>query len=303
MMNAPGAFAFGIADTPSRMPLRARTWEGSAWIDGIPARRRRGSAACLFIHGLGEGGYVFEPLVPRLALPGIGIVPDLRGHGDSPWDAGGVYSVADHTADIEALCWSRAPGPLVVIGHSLGGDIALRLAARGRLDIRGLALIDYGPEVNMDGVRRVVEAGRSEDRIYDDPADHRAYLAAMRPLSDPAMLDHYSARALGRRSNGHYGLKRDGRMFAAMTAASAAQEAERQQATLAMWSALGTLECPLLVLRGEMSAVLPAAVAQRMGRSAPEATVTIVAGAGHAVMADNPAGVIEALRPFVSACA
>lgn len=51
--------------------------------------------------------------------------PDLRGHGDSDWSPGAIYSVAEHVLDLAALCDSLPDKPLTLIGHSLGGVIVL----------------------------------------------------------------------------------------------------------------------------------------------------------------------------------
>ena len=54
------------------------------------------------------------------------IAPDLRGHGDSQWMVGGTYGVNDFIYDIAQLVHQALPTPINVIGHSLGGNIALR---------------------------------------------------------------------------------------------------------------------------------------------------------------------------------
>ena len=53
---------------------------------------------------------------------------DLRGHGDSQWAPGAIYSVAEHVLDLAALCDVIGARPLTLVGHSLGGVIALAYA-------------------------------------------------------------------------------------------------------------------------------------------------------------------------------
>jgi pimeloyl-ACP methyl ester carboxylesterase len=53
--------------------------------------------------------------------------PDLRGHGDSGWAIGGMYSLPEFVYDVSVLV-SALPRPLPVIGHSLGGAIGLQYA-------------------------------------------------------------------------------------------------------------------------------------------------------------------------------
>ena len=56
------------------------------------------------------------------------IAPDLRGHGDSQWMLGGNYSMVDYVADIAQLVHQKQEAPITIIGHSLGGSIALQYA-------------------------------------------------------------------------------------------------------------------------------------------------------------------------------
>lgn len=59
------------------------------------------------------------------------VAVDLRGHGRSEVKPSGHYTPADYVADIEALILSRYPGQkFILIGHSMGGQIAARLAAK-----------------------------------------------------------------------------------------------------------------------------------------------------------------------------
>src|ERR1700682_2868753 len=57
---------------------------------------------------------------------------ELRGHGDSQWAPGAIYSVAEHVLDLAALCDVIGTRPLTLVGHSLGGVIALAYAGAFR---------------------------------------------------------------------------------------------------------------------------------------------------------------------------
>jgi pimeloyl-ACP methyl ester carboxylesterase len=67
---------------------------------------------------------VAEGLVDRFCV----YAPDLRGHGDSAWAYGGNYSIIDYALDIHALGEEIGREPYTVIGHSLGGGVALQYA-------------------------------------------------------------------------------------------------------------------------------------------------------------------------------
>jgi pimeloyl-ACP methyl ester carboxylesterase len=67
----------------------------------------------------------------------------------------------------------------------------------------------------------------------------------------------------------------------------------------ALWWAVGRLRCPTLLVRGAESNILTAEGAERFVRTAPRSAMAVVAGAGHSVMGDNPAGFLAAVRPFL----
>ena len=53
---------------------------------------------------------------------------DLRGHGDSAWAIGGQYSLPEFVLDVAMLVRELDRSPLTIIGHSLGGAVALEYA-------------------------------------------------------------------------------------------------------------------------------------------------------------------------------
>jgi pimeloyl-ACP methyl ester carboxylesterase len=54
------------------------------------------------------------------------IAPDLRGHGDSQWAIGGSYAMVDYTLDVAQLLIALGIEQVTIVGHSLGGSIALQ---------------------------------------------------------------------------------------------------------------------------------------------------------------------------------
>ncbi|MFT3663635.1 lysophospholipase [Piscinibacter sp.] len=109
--------------------------------DGLALARRDWPAAgaargtVLLVHGLGEHAGRYEHLAARLAAQGWRVVGyDQRGHGASPGARGalpdGEALLRDLAAVIDAVRAER-PGPLVLLGHSMGGLVAARFVAEG----------------------------------------------------------------------------------------------------------------------------------------------------------------------------
>jgi pimeloyl-ACP methyl ester carboxylesterase len=118
--------------------------------------------ARVFLHGLGgTGTSVFGEVAGHPDLGGHrSLVVDLPGHGLSDRPAGFGYSLDDHAAAIARICDSAGIEAIDLVGHSLGGDIAVVVAGRypglvGRLVVA---------EANLDPLPRV-EGGRLSQRI------------------------------------------------------------------------------------------------------------------------------------------
>jgi len=102
----------------------------------------------LAIHGLTGHGKRWESLATG-HLPDVAIAaPDLVGHGRSSWSA--PWTIEANVAALAALVAAKADGPVLVVGHSFGGALALNLAAERPDLVAGLVLLD--PAIGLDGM-------------------------------------------------------------------------------------------------------------------------------------------------------
>lgn len=101
-------------------------------------------------HGAFCGGWAFEQFRAPFEAAGFEVLaPDLRGHAPAdPPDAVVGVSMSDYAADVAALCASQ-PEPPVLVGHSMGGLVAL-MAAR-RAAVKALVLLAPSPPWGMMG--------------------------------------------------------------------------------------------------------------------------------------------------------
>ena len=113
-----------------------------AEIDGVHTRYFVGGEGppLVVVHGLGGAAVNFTLLGPLLARRRRVLIPDLPGHGGSGplVDVDGLTSYADHIA---AVAEREGMFPAPVIGYSMGGVIALRLAVSRPEDVTSLALV------------------------------------------------------------------------------------------------------------------------------------------------------------------
>ncbi|MEM9516094.1 MAG: alpha/beta hydrolase [Actinomycetota bacterium] len=95
----------------------------------------------LMLHGILGSAETWEWMVPRVTDRFRMLRLDFRGHGDSD-RAPGEYHPEGYVSDAVAVCEQVAGGPVVVVGHSLGGTTAAGLAQTRPELVRGAVLID-----------------------------------------------------------------------------------------------------------------------------------------------------------------
>src|SRR5262245_29011005 len=120
-----------------------------------------GDPALLFVHGWCCDHSFFAPQVDHFGAAHTVVTTDLRGCGRSDRPADG-YDVTTFADDLAWLCGEiDVPTPVVVVGHSLGGMIAIELAARYPALCRAVIAVDPGP-INPTTQERLVYDGFAE---------------------------------------------------------------------------------------------------------------------------------------------
>lgn len=112
-------------------------------------------AVLAVVHGIAEHSGRYQWLAERANARGLGVVAvDLRGHGRSPGDHCYVERFDDYLLDVDALmarAHEMAAGrPVFLMGHSMGGAIALRWQAKRREPVAGLILSSAALKVGDD---------------------------------------------------------------------------------------------------------------------------------------------------------
>lgn len=111
---------------------------------------RTGLPPALYVHGLGGSSQNWSDLMPLLADLVDGEAVDLPGFGDSPPPDDGNYSVTGHARAVIRLLDAAGRGPVHLIGNSMGGAVATRVAAVRPDLVRTLTLISPAlPELRV----------------------------------------------------------------------------------------------------------------------------------------------------------
>jgi pimeloyl-ACP methyl ester carboxylesterase len=243
----------------------------------------------VLLHGLGGGAANWALVADALVASRRVVALDLPGHGGSdPLSRGaGVDDYADAVAGAIA---ARADAPAVVVGHSFGGQVALRLAERHPELVRALVLVVSSGVASLS--RRTTTAGRVTSLIR--PGRWVAPLAvrhaghvwfrtlAFRPflVADAAALSAQAALAFFAEIREH----RDVR------GAFRALVADRRRDDVA-------IACPALVLWGSEDAIVPVEHGIILARCLG-APLRVVPDCGHLLIAERPDTVVDAVGLF-----
>jgi pimeloyl-ACP methyl ester carboxylesterase len=273
-----------VADT--RFLLRE---EGSG--DGVPV---------LLLHGVPETSSCWREIAPALAVGRRVLAPDLPGLGGSSYS--GPYDAASVVTQLVALLEAELPGQRVdVVGHDWGGSLALALAGSRPDLVRRLAVanapyrdvnlmraahipffaLPLAPELVFRlGGRRVVDLMFSLAWKADTKLDSEVKAEYTAAYTDPArvtaMLGYYRAAARPKLA-----------ALLSRGAAPAVPPLVRAEKMLVIW--------------GAADPVLPVSIGESVVKDlGAECVMVTIPGAGHFVLEEAPAVVLETLTAFLA---
>jgi pimeloyl-ACP methyl ester carboxylesterase len=239
----------------------------------------------LCLHGLMRTGRDFEELAPHLAARYRVLVPDVRGRGRSARDHDfNNYTIPVYLQDVLALLAGLGAPRVSIVGTSMGGLMAMVLAATQPEVVRGIVLNDVGPEVDPAGLERIRSyAGRSAPvrNWAEAVAQARATYGAAWPGQSDQRWQTLTRRGYRENADGIPEIDADPLIREPLknSAGSAA----------VLWPLWGALrQLPILAIRGMNSDVLNAATLERMRHEKPGLVALTVADRGHPPLLDEP---------------
>ena len=256
----------------------------------------------VFVHGFGNEAHIWDDAAPAVADYYRTVAVDLRGHGDSDRDPELRYDHESMARDVVAATEALEIRRFVLVGHSMGGRVAMRVAGKHPDRLAGLVIVDAGPELDLRGVTRIrLDATAKPDPSFASAEEYERTLSLAYPLARPAALARMARHGLRPRPDRRLEPKTDPAFFTAFGREGPAAAARRSaEETAVLWEALERTPCPTLVVRGAASDVLSADVAERMAEEAlPRGSLAVVPQAGHSVMIDNPDAFRDAVTRFV----
>lgn len=253
----------------------------------------------LCLHGLMRNCRDFEALALRITPGRRVITPDFRGRGRSQYDAMWMnYHPLTYVDDMWSLLREEKLDRVIAIGTSLGGLVAMLMAAVRVQTFAGVVLNDIGPEIDPKGAARIRGyVGRfPPPRNWDDAIEQMkmAFGAALPDFTEQQWRD-FVRLSYSEDSTGLPRLEADPRIGDAARAIL-----PPPGATQAMWMAFNALRgTPTLAIRGELSDVVSVEVFDRMQRQYMNLLCVTVSNRGHVPQLDEPQS-IAALEQFLA---
>jgi len=254
----------------------------------------------LLLHGIGNNCQTWSKVIGRLAETHTVIAPDLLGHGASDKPRGD-YSIAAYANGMRDLLSVLDIEQATVVGHSLGGGIALQFAYQFPERCQRLALVGsggLGPELSV-GLRAATLPGAE------------LLVTALAQVSGPLRLWLQAVEVVGRVT----GWQRVGDLAQSVDALLALKDVEARRAFLrtlrgvvdSHGQAVTALDriyladsIPMLVVWGGRDPIVPAQHAETVRSLVPSARVEVFDEAGHWPHLDEPDRFCDVLLDFVA---
>ncbi len=257
------------------------------WGDG-------GAPPLLLLHGFSSSAHGWDDVAPAFADAYRVIAVDHRGHGESDWHPDAKYSTSLYVRDLNDFVSALALPAFDLVGHSMGGGIALVYAAWHPEQVKRLVLED-------SGARRPARDGDAA-RFFETYAARPLYFPSREEAE--AWVKPTVAAAFTRRSL-TYGLVElpDGRVTWRADVrglSSARREGADPVLSAGLWQEIEQLQCPTLVIRGGDSTTLLAETVAEMRARNPRIESVEVPAASHWVHYDDPDAFIRLATAFLS---
>jgi 2-succinyl-6-hydroxy-2,4-cyclohexadiene-1-carboxylate synthase len=230
------------------------------------------------LHGFTQSGHSWREVVANMPEGRRLIMPDLRGHGDTRVRPGGPHTMAACTTDLEMLWDHLGVERSHLVGYSMGGRLALHVAATRPERI--LSLLTIGAHAGLE------EEAREGRRRGDEALAQRIETDGLE-----AFVNYWSSLPL------FAGLERRGPSFVAQVRAErmnnrAAGLAESLRgmgagAMTPVWEQLARVKSQCTFVAGQLDHGYVAS-ARRLAASVPDGRVVIVQRAGHTVHQERP---------------
>ena len=244
----------------------------------------------IFLHGGGQNAHTWDTVVIGLGLPALAI--DLPGHGRSAWREDGDYGPILNATTIEPVIRELAPDADLLVGMSLGGLTAMRLAVDAPDLVRRLVMIDVTPSAPARH-EQMTKAQMGAVALVQGERDFPSFEAMVDAAV--ALSPHRSRESLQR------GVFHNARRLDDGTWTWRYDTFRNGDGFLGLWDDVPALTVPTTLIRGANSFFVNDDDAGAFARTAPGfREVIVVPDSGHSVQGDQPRALVNILRSVIS---
>jgi pimeloyl-ACP methyl ester carboxylesterase len=246
----------------------------------------------VLLHGGGQNAHTWDTVALALGRPLIAI--DLPGHGHSDRRADRGYGPWLNAEAVAAVLDQAAPDASAVIGMSLGGATAIRLAASRPDLVRKLVVVEATPQIN-DSARRMSHADRGAVALVAGPPLFDSFEAIAGAAVAASPRRSRSSVERGVRHNavelpdGRWTWRYD--LFGDLPA--------DQFDFTPLWDDVSAITAPTMLVRGGDSKFVTDDDVAEFRRRQPGLRLEVVANAGHSVQGDQPLELRKLINDFV----
>ncbi|CAA0116107.1 Pimeloyl-[acyl-carrier protein] methyl ester esterase [Mycolicibacterium vanbaalenii] len=244
----------------------------------------------VFLHGGGQNAHTWDTVIIGLGLPALSV--DLPGHGRSAWREDGDYGPHLNAVAVEPVIRELAPDAELVVGMSLGGLTALRLAVSAPELVRKLVLVDVTPSAperhsEMTDAQKGTVALVQGDRTFPTFDAMLEVTVAAAPHRDRESLRRGVFHNAKRLDDGTWTWRYD--------------TIRKGEGFEGLWDDVPNLSTPTTLIRGANSFFVNDDDAREFARIAPGFQgVHIVEDSGHSVQSDQPRALVKLLRAVLA---
>ncbi len=248
------------------------------WGDGPPQ--------VVFLHGGGQNAHTWDTVILGLGLPALAI--DLPGHGRSAWREDGDYGPKLNAETLRPVLRKWAPDPRLVVGMSLGGLTALRIAATEPSLVPELLLVDVTPSA-PERHEEMTKAQLGAVALVKGDRDFPSFSAMLDVTIEAA--PHRDRKSLRR------GVFHNSKRLDDGTWTWRYDSFRKGDGFDGLWDDVPRITMPTTLVRGANSFFVNDADADAFASGAPGFQRThVVADSGHSVQGDQPRALVDILR-------
>ncbi len=252
----------------------------------------------MMLHGFTRNSADFSDLCEELRSDYRIIVPDQRGRGLSEYDKNTAnYNPAVYIGDMFKLLQEVGVPSVMAIGTSMGGVIAMSMASMNAAAVPAVILNDVGPEVNADGLVRVIALMGNKPQIdsWQDAVDYAKKI-------NGEVYPDYTDDQWDRFTQNIFRLNENGKPVATYDPGIAEpnKDFDPHATPMNIWPVFDAAKAAsFMVIRGESSDILTRECFDKLDAQENVLSTVEVPRVGHAPMLDET-GVVDSIREFLS---